>query len=81
MCGVLLKNQKNCEYNYCNIFDISIKKSKSKHLGFHDTIKEAFNTYKAFKEKEIKRVADLYKDRIPYKLYLALYNYTVEITD
>ena len=51
------------------------------YLGRFDSPMEAFNTYKAFKEKEIKRVADLYKDRIPYKLYLALYNYTVEITD
>ena len=33
------------------------------------------------KEKYIKEVADEYKDKIPQKLYEALYAYKVEITD
>ena len=37
--------------------------------------------FQEMKEKEIKRVADLYKDKIPQKLYEAMYNYEVEITD
>ena len=51
------------------------------HLGFFDTIEEAFNTYKIEKEKYIKQIADEYKNRIPKKLYKAMYNYKVEITD
>ena len=46
-----------------------------------ETAEEAFQDYKFRKEKEIKRVADLYKDKIPTKLYEAMYNYKVEITD
>ena len=74
--GKLKKYRSNC-----HIFDISIKKSKSKHLGCYDTIKEAFNTYKEAKEDNIKRVADYYKNQIPIKLYNAMYNWEVEITD
>ena len=33
------------------------------------------------KENEIKLTADQYKDKIPKKLYNAMYNYKVEITD
>lgn len=52
-----------------------------KHLGFYDTPEEAFRAYKTAKESYIKQVADEYKDKIPQKLYEALYNYEVEITD
>ena len=31
--------------------------------------------------KKIKIVADEYKEQIPYKLYEAMYEYKVEITD
>ena len=44
----------------------------------------AFNIYKKSKEKVIKEVADYYKNKypdFPQKLYDALYNYKVEITD
>lgn len=51
------------------------------YLGGFDSPEEAFLVYKDFKEKEIKRVADLYKDKIPSNLYEALYNYKVEIAD
>lgn len=51
------------------------------HLGVFDTIDEAFNTYKNFKENLIKQVADEYVGFIPQKLYNALYNYEVNIDD
>lgn len=51
------------------------------NLGTFDTVEEAFDAYKEAKEKEIKRVADEFKGRIPQKLYDAMYNYQVEITD
>lgn len=54
---------------------------KRKWLGDFNTPEEAFYAYKEAKEKEIKRVADLYKDKIPQKLYEAMYSYEVEITD
>lgn len=42
---------------------------------------KAFLFYKNTKEKYIKEVADEYKDKIPQKLYEAMYNWKVEITD
>ena len=57
------------------------RKNKSHHIAMSDTIEGAFNAYKEAKEKEIKRVADEYKDKIPQKLYEAMYKYKVEITD
>lgn len=54
---------------------------KRKFLGYYNTIDEAFNSYKNFKESYIKQVADEYKDLIPQKLYEAMYNYEVEIND
>lgn len=50
-------------------------------LRYFDTPEEAFNAYKTFKEKVIKQVAEEYKDKIPNKLYDAMLNYQVEITD
>lgn len=50
-------------------------------VGIYKTAEEAFLAYKDFKENYIKQVADYYKQYIPQKLYNALYNYQVEITD
>lgn len=54
---------------------------KYKHLGYYNTSKEAFESYKIFKEKVIKQVADEYKPYIPKELYEAMYRYEVEIDD
>lgn len=51
------------------------------YLGRYNNPKEAFQVYKIAKEKNIKRIADKYKDQIPQKLYDAMYKYEVEITD
>ena len=56
-------------------------KSTSKHLGYFDTADEAFEVYKQAKEEYIKEVADEYKDKIPAKLYEAMYSYKVDIDD
>lgn len=56
-------------------------KGKNTVMGRFDTPLEAFECYKKAKESEIKRVSDEYKNKIPQKLYNALYNYQVEITD
>lgn len=64
----------------CSIIKENERKGH-KTLGYFNTIEEAFNAYKNFKEKYIKQIANEYKDYIPIKLYNALLNYQVEITD
>ena len=56
-------------------------KSTVKYLGNFDTVNEAFEAYKKAKEEYIKEVADEYKDKIPAKLYEAMYAYEVNIDD
>jgi biotin-(acetyl-CoA carboxylase) ligase len=51
------------------------------HLGYFNTPEEAFQTYKVAKELWIKEVADKWKDLISERVYEAMYNYQVEITD
>jgi len=56
-------------------------KGSTKYLGQHDTEMKGFLAYKTYKEKLIKQIADEFKDKIPIKLYDALYRYEVEFTD
>ena len=65
----------------CHLINPETGKSKLKNLGYYTTQQEAFNVYKYYKERNIKEVADYYKEQIPSKLYNAMYNYEVEITD
>ena len=53
----------------------------SSFIGHFDTELEAFQAYKQAKESKVKEVAELYKDRIDPRVYEALMNYVVEITD
>lgn len=50
-------------------------------IGLYSDKYEAFEAYKNAKEEYIKQVANDYKDYIPEKLYLAMINYSIEITD
>lgn len=50
-------------------------------IGYYETPEEAFLAYKEFKEKHIKEVIETYKGKIPIKIYNALINYKIEITD
>ena len=77
--GVYKPNNSNKYQAQCNTFYNG--KMQHKYLGLYNTIEDAFNAYKKFKETEIKQIADEYKDKIPNKLYEAMYNYEVEITD
>lgn len=54
---------------------------KNKHLGRFNTPEKAFAVYKIEKEKIIKEVAENWKNKISPKVYEALMNYKVEITD
>ena len=65
----------------CSIINPKTGKSKQKTLGYYDTQEKGFEVYKYYKEKNIKVVADYFKNQIPQKVYDALYNYEVEITD
>lgn len=52
--------------------------SERLYLGYFDTPEEAFLVYKETKEKVAKQLAEEYKDKISYKAYEALYNFTVD---
>lgn len=54
---------------------------KQKNLGRFDIPKDAFQSYKVAKEKEIKRLTKLHRDEITEACYWALMNYIVEETD
>lgn len=57
------------------------KYNKSIYLGSFNSEKDAFNAYKTAKEDYIKEIADKWKDQLEPRVYEALYNYKVEITD
>lgn len=50
-------------------------------ISYHSTPEEAFESYKIAKESYIKEVADIWKDQIEPRVYQAMHNYKVEITD
>lgn len=76
--GVCYHKQHN---KYMASYSHTLNKKDIITIGYYDDPITAFNAYKQFKEKEIKYVADKYKNVIPEKLYIALYNYKIEIND
>lgn len=70
-------------YEYKGKYRVLCSNGKNKliELGIYDTLENAFNKYKEFKEKVIKQIADEYINNIPIILYEAMYNYIVEIND
>ncbi len=58
---------------------------KQINLGAYATKEEAFQVYKQYKEKVIKKVIDSYEGKIPEPFYsrlkTAMYNYEIEIDD
>ncbi|MEE1277668.1 MAG: AP2 domain-containing protein [Acutalibacteraceae bacterium] len=68
-------------YKYVAYVNNSTKKHF--HLGTFDTPEEAFRAYKRAKESHIQEMATQYfnEDKITKKVYDALLNYEVEITD
>lgn len=51
------------------------------YLGIFNNKEDAFLIYKEAKEKNIQKIAIKWKDKIEEKVYIALINYKVEITD
>ena len=82
--GELLIGVYKCKKNTKHPYQSFIKYKDNKTHTFlrsFKTVEEAFLVYKEAKEKEIKRIADEYKDKIPQKLYKALYNWEISIND
>lgn len=69
--------KRDCVY----IAQCRLENNKTKNLGRFNSPEKAFYEYKKYKEKYIKDVAKEYKNKIPNKLYEAMMNYEVEITD
>ena len=55
--------------------------NKEVTLGVFETSNEAFQAYKEAKERHIKGVANKWKDKIDIRVYEALINYEIDITD
>lgn len=64
---------------------VKVKKSLvGQRFGHFTSAEDAFLCYKQAKENRIREVADQFKHdypNMPQKLYDAMYNYKVEITD
>lgn len=54
---------------------------RSRNLGYFSSVSEAFYVYKEAKETHIKEVANKWKDQIDQRVYEALMNWEVDITD
>lgn len=57
------------------------RKDKWESLGSYATPEEAFYVYKPAKERHIRSLAEKYKDQIDSRVYNALMNWTIKITD
>lgn len=82
--GVSYDKSRNKFSSHCCTRTGEESKRNRLFLGRFDTPIEAFNAYKQFKESYIKQVADDYSNKypnFPKRLYDAMYNYKVEITD
>ncbi len=55
--------------------------NKVQNLGRFTAIEDAFSVYKHYKEQYIKELANKWKEQIDPRVYEALTNYQVEITD
>jgi hypothetical protein len=65
-----------------NSFIVSVgKRNNQKHKGCYKNFEEAFQVYKKEKENHIREVADEWKEKLDPRVYNALYNHIIEITD
>ena len=64
-------------------YSATLHKMRNVHLGFFDTPEEAFQAYKSAKEQKVKELATQYfqEGKITQRVYQALMEYQVEITD
>lgn len=52
-----------------------------KHVGYYETLKEAFEVYKRIRELHNKALAEKWKGKIDDKVYVALLNRKIELSD
>ena len=65
-------------YKHCHKFVVHIKYNKvSKYINIFSTIEEAANCYKEEKEKQLRQLAEKYKNIIASNTYIALLNYKI----
>lgn len=74
--GVSYNKTKKKFVSHINLGDI-----KRKHLGCFESPDKAFQAYKTAKEGYIKKVAEKWKGKIDDKVYQALLEWKIEITD
>ena len=68
--------------SYKSTYEVSLTlRSKSVYAGSYNTVEEAFSAYKSAKETESKFLANFYKADVDPRVYQALMNYEVLITD
>lgn len=79
--GGLHSKTDNLPVGVCRTKNGKYKPLIKKFPDVFDTPEEAFWIYKVHKEAEILAKADQYLGQIPMKLYYALLNYKIEITD
>lgn len=72
--GVIYSERHKCYMSSCSVYGKNIR-------GRHKDIISAFERYKQIKEDYIKTVAKAYLGKIPDRLYAAMMNYEVRITD
>lgn len=68
-------------YASCSVYNINTKKVVDVNLGSYNTPTEAFLVYKEAKELNIRKIAEVCKNKIPDKLVQAMMSYTVDIND
>ena len=73
--GVFFEKNKN-KYRACMAY-----MGKNMKLGTFDTVEDAFNKYKNYKEIFIKKIAEQYRAKIADKVYQAMLNWKIDITD
>lgn len=54
---------------------------RNKKLGTFDDVDSAFARYKQYKEDFIRKMAEQYRERIPYNVYEAMMNWVIEVDD
>ena len=77
--GNKLYSEDTCSFVPAEINTLFCKANKTR--GRYNTIEEAFLAYKQAKEAYIKELANKWKDVIDPRVYEALMDYQVEITD
>lgn len=60
---------------------VMMKYDKKYYIGHYKSIEEAFQAYKKEKELHIKKLTNEWEDKLEPRVYQALINYQVEITD